>query len=67
MICDRLRFEEACLHVNNGGRLIKGIGTKREKTVHAVLKNYFEPFHDSQEQKIGGYIADIVGENGIGT
>ena len=65
MICDRLRFEEACLHVNNGDRLIKGIGTKHEKTVHAVLKNYFEPFHDSQEQKIGGYIADIVGENGI--
>ena len=65
MICDKIRFDEACRRVNSGGRLLKGIGTKGEKTVHAVLKNYFEPFHDSQEQKIGGYIADIVGENGI--
>lgn len=62
---DKIKFEEACRTVNSGGRLIKGIGTKCEKSVHAVLKNYYEPFHDSQEQKIGGYIADIVGENGI--
>ncbi len=65
MICDILRFEEACHRVNSGGRLIKGIGTKGEKSVHAVLKNYFEPYQDSQEQKIGGYVADIVGEDGI--
>ena len=65
MICDKLKFAEACRRVNSGGRLIKGIGTKGEKTVHAVLKNYFEPYQDSQEQKIGGYVADIVGENGI--
>lgn len=62
---DIIKFEEACRTVYSGGRLIKGIGTKCEKSVHAVLKNYYEPFHDSQEQKIGGYIADIVGENGI--
>ncbi|MGN0638168.1 MAG: hypothetical protein ACI4J0_07330 [Huintestinicola sp.] len=62
---DIIKFDEACRTVNSGGRLIKGIGTKCEKSVHAVLKNYYEPFHDSQEQKIGGYIADIVGENGI--
>lgn len=62
---DKIKFDEACRTVNSGGRLIKGIGTKCEKSVHAVLKNYYEPFHDSQEQKIGGYIADIVGENGI--
>ena len=62
---DKIKFEEACRTVNSGGRLIKGIGTKCEKSVHAVLKNYYEPYHDSQEQKIGGYIADIVGENGI--
>lgn len=65
MMPDRIRFDEACRTVYSGGRLIKGIGTKGEKSVHAVLKNYYEPFHDSQEQKIGGYIADIVGENGI--
>lgn len=62
---DFIRFDEACRTVYSGGRLIKGIGTKGEKSVHAVLKNYYEPFHDSQEQKIGGYIADIVGEDGI--
>lgn len=64
-MADILKFDEACRTVYSGGRLIKGIGTKGEKSVHAVLKNYYEPYHDSQEQKIGGYIADIVGENGI--
>ncbi len=62
---DKLRFEYACRTVSSGGRLLSGIGTRGEKSVHAVLKNYFEPYHDSQEQKIGGYIADIAGENGI--
>ncbi len=62
---DLQRFEEACRAVSSGGRLLKGIGTESEKSVHAVLKNYYEPYHDSQEQRIGGYIADIVGENGI--
>lgn len=62
---DKLRFDEACRRVQNGGRLIKGIGTKGEGTVHAVLKNYFEPYQDSQEQEIGGYVADIIGEDGI--
>lgn len=62
---DKLRFEEACRTVSSGGRLLSGIGTRGERSVHAVLKNYFEPYHDSQEQKIGGYIADIAGEKGI--
>ena len=62
---DRLMFETACRTVTSGGRLQKGIGTKSERSVHAVLKNYFEPYHDSQEQKVGSYIADIVGESGI--
>lgn len=62
---DRLRFETACRTVTSGGRLQKGIGTKSERSVHAVLKNYFEPYHDSQEQKVCSYIADIVGESGI--
>lgn len=65
MLCDKIRFDEACRRVNSGGRLLKGIGTESEKSVHAVLKNYFEPCQDSQEQKIGGFVADIAGENGI--
>ena len=36
-----------------------------EKTLHAALKAYYEPDAESHEIKIGRYIADIVGENGI--
>lgn len=43
----------------------KGIGTLSEKTLHAVLKKYYEPDEDYQEVKIGNYVADIVSENGI--
>lgn len=64
-LCDKLRFDEACRRILNGGRLIKGIGTKGESTVHAVLKNYYEPYQDRQEQSVGGYVADIIGEDGI--
>ncbi|MBQ5312225.1 MAG: hypothetical protein ILP19_09355 [Oscillospiraceae bacterium] len=62
---DLLRFEEACRTVQGGGRLIKGIGTKGESSVHAVLKNYFETDQESQELAVGKHIADIVSENGI--
>lgn len=43
----------------------EGIGTLCEKTLHSVLKNYYEPFRENHEIKVGGYIADIVGENGV--
>ena len=43
----------------------KGIGTLSEKTVHAVLKNYFEPDEDKHEVALNGYFADIFNENGI--
>ncbi len=42
-----------------------GIGTLGEKTLHAVLKRYYEPHGENHEVKIGGYVADIVGEQGI--
>lgn len=42
-----------------------GIGTLSEKTLHAALKNYFEPYADNQETAIGRYVADIVGPQGI--
>ena len=29
------------------------------------MKNYFEPYGENQEIRIGGYVADIVGENGV--
>ncbi len=43
----------------------EGIGTLSEKSVHAVLKRYYEPYGHSREIRVGPYIADIVGENGI--
>lgn len=41
------------------------VGTQNEKILHAVLKNYYAPFADEQEIKIGGYFADAVCEDGI--
>lgn len=41
------------------------VGTQNEKLIHAVLKNYYAPYSDEQEIKIGKYFADAVCENGI--
>ena len=44
---------------------IQGIGTLKEKTLHAVLKLYFEPDITCHEKKIGSFVADVVTDNGI--
>lgn len=62
---DKERFYNALRTVLDGEHVRAGIGTYGEKTVHSVLKNYFEPCADGHEQKIGGFVADIVGEDGI--
>lgn len=63
---DSDRFAEA---VNAALQREKGlhgsVGTQNEKPVHAALKNYYAPFSDEQEIKIGGYFADAVCEDGI--
>lgn len=41
------------------------VGTQNEKLIHAVLKNYYAPYSDEQEIKIGKFFADAVNENGI--
>ncbi len=41
------------------------VGTQNEKIIHATLKNYYAPYSDEQEIKIGSYFADAVNENGI--
>lgn len=43
----------------------RGIGTLGEKTLHAVLKQYFEPDMEHMEVRVGPFVADIKGENGI--
>lgn len=42
-----------------------GIGTLGEKSVHRTLKYCCSPFSDGQEVRIGGYVADVVGEQGV--
>ncbi len=46
-------------------RVKSTVGTQNEKLIHAALKNYYAPFSDEQEVKIGKYYADAVCENGI--
>jgi hypothetical protein len=62
---DKQRFLDACEAVASSVAPKGGIGTLGEKTLHAVLKHYFEPDTSSHEIRIGGSIADIVGEHGV--
>jgi hypothetical protein len=58
-------FHDAYESIISSERERAGIGTLSEKTLHAVLKRYFAPNAGDREVKIGRYVADIVGENGI--
>lgn len=60
---DREAFEKAKKKIIGIDRQRLGIGTLSEKTVHAILKNYYEPDEDKQEIPIENYVADIY-ENG---
>jgi len=59
------RFKQAIEETRRQSVRDNGIGTLGEKTLHSVIKRYMEPLTDNHEIKIGSYIADIVGENGI--
>ena len=52
-------FEDAKLKVLLKRHDPHGFGTLQEKTVHAVMKLYYEPDMDYHEVPIEGYIADI--------
>ncbi|MCX4356885.1 MAG: hypothetical protein OSJ43_11820 [Oscillospiraceae bacterium] len=41
------------------------VGTQNEKLIHATLKNYYAPYSDEQEIKLGSFFADAVSEDGI--
>ena len=56
---DQEKFIKACDTVIYSEVVREGIGTLSEKTLHAVLKNYFEPNTCNQEIKIGRHYADI--------
>ena len=40
---DKQKFKEACKSIIHAEREQNGIGTLGEKTLHAVLKQYYEP------------------------
>lgn len=59
MSIDEMRFERAKNKVIGINRERQGIGTLSEKTVHAVLKNYYAPDTDMHEIPIENFVADI--------
>jgi len=59
---DQDRFRAA---LEPDGAAGESIGTYSEKSVHAVMKRYYEADGSRSEIRVGRYIADIVGEDGI--
>lgn len=56
---DKQRFETVKNKIVGIERERHGIGTLAEKTVHAILKNYYAPDEDAQEIPIENFVADI--------
>lgn len=66
IITDKDRFSQALSSAMIRIRGMHGsVGTQNEKLIHAVLKNYYAPFADDQEIRIGKFFADAVNEDGI--
>lgn len=66
IITDKDRFSQALSAAMVRIRGMHGsVGTQNEKLIHAVLKNYYAPFAEDQEIRIGKFFADAVNENGI--
>ncbi len=57
---DTVRFAEACARVVGLDYERKSVGLLSEKTLHAVLKEYFESDHAFHEVKVGSHHADIL-------
>lgn len=56
---DQKLFLAACERAATKEPGTNGIGTLKEKTLHAVLKNFYEPDTAFQEVKIDRFVADI--------
>lgn len=56
---DKDKFARAREKIIGINRERHGIGTLQEKTIHAVLKNYYEEDEDKQEIPIESFVADI--------
>lgn len=64
-IMNKELFYKACKQITTIKRNKNSIGTQKEKSVHAILKNYFEPNEKYQEIRVEHYIADIKNESEI--
>lgn len=62
---DQNLFKNACNSIIGIDRKKNGIGTLQEKTVHAVLKNFYEPNPEYQEIRVEKFVADILREDEI--
>lgn len=62
---DQYAFQAAKDKIIGVDRQRLGIGTLSEKTVHAILKNYYQPDEDHQEIPIENYVADIYTDGEI--
>lgn len=62
---DSRLFEEACQKIVRQQRERNGIGTLQEKTLHAVLKNFYEPDPAHQEIPVESFVADILRDEEI--
>ena len=60
---DKELFRQACERGNQSVKNRDGIGTLKEKTVHAVLKHYIEPREQYHEVPCGNFVADILAED----
>lgn len=62
---DENLFCQACEKIIHQKRQQNGIGTLQEKTLHAVLKNFYEPDTLHQEIPVENFVADILRDNEI--
>lgn len=62
---EQARFLLACEASQADLRERVGIGTLAEKTLHAVMKLYFEPDSSLHEQKADNFVVDILNDEGV--
>ena len=62
---DNDRFKQIVESVTTHTNSSMGIGTYMEKTIHKVLKLYYEPDIDYHEVRIDNYVADIYRDGNI--
>ena len=64
-LMDQERFEQAKQSVLQNKGKQEGIGTLKERSLHAILKYYAEPDASLHEIKMGRFVADICHDEGI--